>query len=281
MSPLINPKTTDFSQKDWDLLEKYSPCLVFEEKEVLFPIHVGVSIIYQKTHPPCLIGYYERMPSRFQLYKVIENIFLVIFYGKPPYVYEWIRDRFQRIHMRIRDGLHTHRAAKILEYAVYYDADIQHVYDLEHVWVYLDAENNPIGVKATRHGMFVTQYASPSKIKYRGTHPILYVSPGKHAYYTSPSQLNRNILTFVNGNAGVGIGGVLSTIPMFPAEFWQEIQKVYPGKKKIVEVFRERYAHRPSFHYRKFRILNRNTMIPWDELNALIPARLLDFLKDL
>ena len=60
--------------------------------------------------------------------------------------------------MTIRNGIHVTRAGRVLEYALYYYADIQHVYELEHCWMYLNAREELIGVKATRHGVFMTLF---------------------------------------------------------------------------------------------------------------------------
>ena len=35
-------------------------------------------------------------------------------------------------------------AVSVLEYAYYLDYDIQHLYDLEHIWVYLDKDGRQI-----------------------------------------------------------------------------------------------------------------------------------------
>ncbi|WP_159585490.1 HAD family hydrolase [Chelativorans xinjiangense] len=40
----------------------------------------------------------------------------------------------------------------VIEYAVWYDWDIGHMYDLEHVWVYLDGTGKVERVEASRHG---------------------------------------------------------------------------------------------------------------------------------
>ncbi|HLP66922.1 MAG TPA: HAD family hydrolase, partial [Rhizobium sp.] len=40
----------------------------------------------------------------------------------------------------------------VVEYAIWYDWDIQHLYDLEHVWVHLDAAGRVVKVEASRHG---------------------------------------------------------------------------------------------------------------------------------
>ena len=39
-----------------------------------------------------------------------------------------------------------------IEYAIWWDWDIQHLYELEHVWVYLDADENLLKVEASAHG---------------------------------------------------------------------------------------------------------------------------------
>ena len=42
-----------------------------------------------------------------------------------------------------------------IEYAFYYDFDIQHLYDLEHAFVYLDREGQIVGVESSFHGKFL------------------------------------------------------------------------------------------------------------------------------
>src|SRR5690606_3500750 len=39
--------------------------------------------------------------------------------------------------------------AKVLEYAIWWDWDIQHLYELEHVWVKLDASDAVVSVNAS------------------------------------------------------------------------------------------------------------------------------------
>ena len=41
-----------------------------------------------------------------------------------------------------------------IEYAIWWDWDIQHLYELEHVWVYLDAAGRVIHAEASWHGGF-------------------------------------------------------------------------------------------------------------------------------
>ena len=43
---------------------------------------------------------------------------------------------------------------RVIEYALYFDFDIQHLYDLEHVFVKVDAVGAVIGVISSIHGKF-------------------------------------------------------------------------------------------------------------------------------
>jgi putative hydrolase of the HAD superfamily len=69
-----------------------------------------------------------------------------------------------------------------IEYAIWWDWDIQHLYELEHVWLYLDADGTIIKVQASAHGerLLMTQEA--------GTLPVeegritLFSEPGKHGF---------------------------------------------------------------------------------------------------
>ena len=41
---------------------------------------------------------------------------------------------------------------KVIEYAIWWDWDIQHLYELEHIWLKLDASDAVVGVDASAHG---------------------------------------------------------------------------------------------------------------------------------
>lgn len=43
----------------------------------------------------------------------------------------------------------------VVEYAIYYDYDIQHLYDLEHVWVYIGRDGEVVDAEASFHGKFL------------------------------------------------------------------------------------------------------------------------------
>lgn len=71
---------------------------------------------------------------------------------------------------------------KAIEYAFFWDYDIQHLYDLEHAFVYLDKENRITDLISSFHGRFYRQ----SDVCFDGVRPILYIQPGKHALMAHP-----------------------------------------------------------------------------------------------
>lgn len=272
-------KTSNFTSHEWALLEKFSPCLVFDDAEVLYPTHVGVSIYYGSSHPPSLVAYYKHIPFHVKMIKFLEPFGIVFLYDKFPYIYEFIRSRLQPVLMTLRRGLKRIRAARVLEYGIIYDADIEHIYDLEHIWVYLDAQDRPLGIKGSRHAVYMTQYDSPEKIRYHNGHPILYVDPGKHAHYTHPSLMHKPILRRVNTKTPGKVG--MYPVHFFDHHLWEKIQPYYPGYDAVVKFFQTKYAHMPAFRFRKYLIPPRKMMIPWDQLEQEIPQYVINFLKQI
>jgi putative hydrolase of the HAD superfamily len=75
------------------------------------------------------------------------------------------------------------KADAVIEYAIWYDWDIQHLYDLEHVWVHIDAAGAVVAVEASFHGLKVPMDLVGGLPKLEGDRPVLYAEPGKHAHW--------------------------------------------------------------------------------------------------
>jgi putative hydrolase of the HAD superfamily len=82
------------------------------------------------------------------------------------------------------------KAAAAIEYAVWYDWDIGHLYDLEHVWVHLDAAGAVIAVDASAHGRRGAMDAGAGLPELRAGRPIVYSEPGKHAHWARPDHID-------------------------------------------------------------------------------------------
>jgi len=76
----------------------------------------------------------------------------------------------------IKELLETESDADtIIEYSLLYEADISHLYELEHLWVYL-YENKIIKIEGSRHGL-ITNLKPEMQI---------FVEPGKHGHFQKP-----------------------------------------------------------------------------------------------
>lgn len=73
----------------------------------------------------------------------------------------------------------------VLEYAIYWDYDIQHLYELEHVWVYINKDGTVGDAEASFHGRYLKSLL-PDRSNLDGTQVRLYSQPGKHAFSPMP-----------------------------------------------------------------------------------------------
>src|SRR5919201_5735814 len=77
------------------------------------------------------------------------------------------------------------RAGAVVEYALWTDWDIGHLYELEHVWSYLDGEGRLIHAEASWHGGH-GPLVQAGRLSHEGARPVAYAQPGKHAMAADP-----------------------------------------------------------------------------------------------
>lgn len=80
----------------------------------------------------------------------------------------------------------------VIEYAIWYDWDIQHLYDLEHVWVHLDEAGSVLQVEASRHGSRLVMQRPDGSLPVEQGRPVLYLEPGKHAHWADGEDMRAN-----------------------------------------------------------------------------------------
>ncbi len=161
-----------------------------------------------------------------------------------------------------------------VEYAFYYDFDIQHMYDLEHVFVTADREGKVIGVLGSFHGKFLNNLIE-GETRFEGTHVVLYVQPGKHAFMPDPRYFrlfpdrDRCCKEFA-GREGLLIApvfeGRLSTDEAFD--------------RKVERYIQQNHAFLPTWEFvEEYPQLCRaeDVLMPWPELDALIVERITDW----
>ena len=69
----------------------------------------------------------------------------------------------------------------VIEYAIYWDYDIQRLYDLEHVWIYIDKEGQVVDCEVSFHGRYLKGLKADQSNRL-GNHVLLYCQAGKHAF---------------------------------------------------------------------------------------------------
>lgn len=161
-----------------------------------------------------------------------------------------------------------------IEYAIYWDWDIQHLYELEHVWVYV-RDGKITKVEASWHG----DYNDMKGAKIAGTHPILYSQPGKHAFAPSPSWFQPLFFKYERFIAPckdkAGSSGIL-----IKDMFYGLITKTLEDDK-LVEKYLKKFAFTPTFNFTKEFIAEKEMYIPWKDLFEEIPKRVKDWIEKL
>lgn len=160
-----------------------------------------------------------------------------------------------------RVGYHATRA---VEYALWWDWDIGHLYELEHVWAFIGADGAIVAVEASWHGM----YGQAEGVTLEGTHPVLLVQAGKHAMAASIEPF-MEIREWAEQEAGpdAGKGGVLET------ELFHGRLPKTPENDARVTAFLKQRAFVPAWKFTKRMPVTRAMLLPWTLLEEWIPAR--------
>lgn len=162
----------------------------------------------------------------------------------------------------------------VIEYAFYYDFDIQHLYDLEHVFVRLDREGGISGVLGSFHGKFLDNLIE-GETEFEGSHAVLYVQPGKHAFMPAPHYFklapDRDRCCLERA----GRDGLLIA-PMFEGRLATD----EAFDRKVERYIRENYAFTPTWEFSgRYPHLRRaeDVLMTWEELDGLIVRRVTDW----
>ena len=157
-------------------------------------------------------------------------------------------------------------AQAIIEYAVYYDYDIQHLYDLEHVWVAVDGDGKLTDCWSSFHGMRLRAANIPSFQRSEGR-PVLYIQPGKHAMLPDPVlfELYPDLRAACGEKAGGGL--------LIPAFLSGAVQTDADLDDRICRHIRNHYVFTPSMEFVREE-LSEDLFISWPELLRRIPGLL-------
>ena len=159
-------------------------------------------------------------------------------------------------------------AACAIEYAVWWDWDIQHLYELEHIWVYLDADENVIAADASWHGGQNVMVGADGRPPLDDDgRVILFSESGKHAFAPVQEWLDERAPQTLR-SCQSGRGHLLVT-----ALFDGIIKARNPLNDQLVWSYLEQKAFEPTFVFDNVFDLALVPLVPWSALFAWIPER--------
>lgn len=164
------------------------------------------------------------------------------------------------------------RGAVTIEYAIWYDWDIGHLYDLEHVWVHLDADGEVVAVEASQHGRREPMLLPGGRLPVAGRRPVLFVEPGKHAHWADAIVLASEVGDRLWALCGplAGVEAVHRGNPFAQSGAFQ----VSPLADRLarLKMLNDRFV--PSFSFSASSEDGEGLQpMPWPDLAAFIPAR--------
>lgn len=165
--------------------------------------------------------------------------------------------------------------AFVVEYAVYWDFDIEHLYDLEHVWVHVNGAGEVTECEGSFHGNYL-RCLRRDRSNIDGTHVAVYSQPGKHAFMPSAEAFDLLPLLHLQAPclALAGSGGVL--VPSFLAGQVEEGEHQHALTRRYLPRFR----FTPSMRFRRFAVTE-DLLMPWEELLRRIPGRMNERLSEM
>jgi len=163
------------------------------------------------------------------------------------------------------------RADAVIEYALWTDWDIQHLYELEHVWSYVDANGRLLYAEASAHGRYGPLVAD-GRVTARWERPVAFAEPGKHGMHASPDLLIAHPVFHAaavrSSGPQCGTSGLLVGEPIAG-----RLEK-NPRRDGLANAFLRRKGFVPSFDFSHRWDANQARWCRWDELIEAIPTRL-------
>jgi len=165
--------------------------------------------------------------------------------------------------------------ALAIEYAIWWDWDIGHLYELEHAWIYLDAAGQVVEAEASWHGGYHVMRAD-GDIPFRHGRVRLLSEPGKHAFAPCKRWFETRRAETVEACAHPGQGGVWIT-PLFEAH----IHDKTPAADRAVQAYLARSAFAPAYEFTQpFQIAEQH-LVAWPRLFEWIPRRIAGWVRHL
>ncbi len=151
-----------------------------------------------------------------------------------------------------------------IEYAIYWDFDITHLYEMEHVWVYVDRNGAVADCEASFHGRYLKGLKRDRSNIEDGTHVRLFSQPGKHAF--SPDEELFWLIPDMESctQEGAGSDGLIVT------DLYRNRYETSEEINKMVEKYMQRFRFKPSMKFVRYE-LESSKFMSWGELDIKIP----------
>jgi len=167
-------------------------------------------------------------------------------------------------------------ASFAIEYAIWWDWDIGHLYELEHVWVYVDDGGRVVRCEASWHGGY-HDMRHAGQLALDGEHVRVYSEPGKHAFAPTPDWFQERRLKFKRSetNELAGVSGVLI------ARYIEGQVKPTPLKARLVRTYLSHRVFEPSWEFSHVFRFTPAMLVPWPALCDWVPVRVNHILERL
>lgn len=157
----------------------------------------------------------------------------------------------------------------IIEYAVWWDWDIGHLYEIEHIWVHINKDGNIVNAEASWHGGFNQMADENKQMPIEDGRLAVHSEPGKHAFAPSTQWLlERKPKTLSSCGVRAGKMGVHVT-PLFE----DVIHDRTPLNNRLVHTYLERLKFEPTYDFSNVFDLKDAVFVVWQNLFAWIPER--------
>jgi glycerophosphoryl diester phosphodiesterase len=155
-----------------------------------------------------------------------------------------------------------------VEYAIWWDWDIGHLYELEHIWVFVDKGGRVVRAEASWHGGF-HDMSQNGRLALDGERPVVFSEPGKHAFAPTPDWFRERRATMKRSETGAlaGAGGVLI------APYISGAVKPSPLKTRLAHSYLAQHAFEPSWDFSRVFPVTADMLVPWPALCSWMPQR--------
>lgn len=162
----------------------------------------------------------------------------------------------------------------VIEYGIWWDWDIEHLYELEAIWVYLGRDGRYLRVEASWHGGY-NDMMMGGDLRFAEGRPVLYSQPGKHAFAPTPLWFEPKEKFTPQCAKNAGSRGLLVT-PLFEGRITKDAEA-----DQLAGRFLAAKAFVPSFEFSKEWRAPRAMFVPWRLLEKWIPGRVEELISRL